>query len=692
MAEEEEKRKEEVSVSDAGTEAEPIPEEKAEDFSSEEVSFKKIDVQNVLEENKGDAAYNASDIQVLPGLKAVRERPGMYIGTTSARGLHHLIREIVDNAVDEALAGYCTEIQITLEKDGSCTVRDNGRGIPTDIVKDTGLSGVETVYTILHAGGKFEGSNGYKVSGGLHGVGATVVNALSTQVTVTVHKNGRIKRIQFVHGGNTVAPGLVDLGPCEDHGTTVNFTPDPAVFKETVTFDLSVVREYVRQSAYLNRGLKFVLKDVRNEENPVTETYFYKGGIAEYTSFLNSGKTVLIPEPVYFEGESEDHVIVEAAFQPTKSSLFNCKSFCNNIRTAGGGMHEDGFRLAYGREMNKFFKLKGWLKATDENFTYDDLTQGLTVVISVKHPDPQYEGQVKDKLGNVEVRKDASSIIGDQLAEWLLEHPKEGRIFFDRAELAYKGRKAAERARNAVLGKRSMGAAMPDKLADCISKDPMQRELFIVEGNSAGGSAKNGRDAYTQAILPLRGKILNIEKATAQRIEKNAEIATMIQAIGAGYGESFDISKIRYNKVIIMTDADVDGSHIRILLLTFFYRFMKPLVEQGHVYIAQPPLYKLTYQSHDYYCFKEEELPLLKQHLPANARFALQRYKGLGEMDATQLAETTMDKSKRKMWRVKVEDAEAADNALTDLMGENVIPRKDYITTNAKFVKNLDIN
>ena len=669
------------------------PEDQPEDFSSEEVEFHKIDADKAKELNKGDAVYNADDIQVLPGLKAVRERPGMYIGTTSEHGLHHLIREIVDNAVDESLAGYCTEIDVTLEKDGSCTVKDNGRGIPTDIVKDTGLSGVETVYTILHAGGKFEGSNGYKVSGGLHGVGSTVVNALSSQCNVTVRKNGRIKRIQFINGGHTVAPGLVDLGPCDpdDHGTTVNFTPDPLIFKETTVFKLATVREYIRQSAYLNKGLKFNLYDVRDDANPVHEVYYYKGGITEYTSFLTAGKPILLPEPLYFEGESDDHVFVECAFQPSKTGLFLIKSFCNNIRTAGGGTHEDGFRLAFGREMNKFFKMKGWLKESDENFTYEDLTKGLTVVISVKHPDPQYEGQTKDKLGNSEVRKDASSIIGDQLAEWLIEHPKEGKVFYDQAEVSYRGRMAAERARNAVINKRSMGAAMPDKLADCISKDPKERELFIVEGNSAGGSAKNGRDAYTQAILPLRGKILNIEKATAQRIEKNAEIATMIQAIGAGYGDSFDVSKIRYDKVIIMTDADVDGAHIRILLLTFFYRFMKPLVEQGHVYIAQPPLYRITYQGHEYYCFTEPEHDELLQKLPRNARFATQRYKGLGEMDASQLAETTMEKDHRKMWRVRVEDAEEADNALTDLMGENVIPRKDFITANAKFTKNLDI-
>lgn len=689
----EEKKKEEEVNSLAQEGGFEIPDDVKEDFSSEEVKFKTLSAEEEQKALLSKSDYNANDITILKGLEAVRERPGMYIGTTGPRGLHHLIREIVDNAVDEALAGFCKHIIVTLEKDGSCTVSDDGRGIPTDIVPETGLSGVETVYTTLHAGGKFD-NNAYKVSGGLHGVGSTVVNALSTHVKVTIYKDGRVKQIEFVNGGNTVAPGLIDLGECEisKTGTTVNFTPDPLIFKETCVFQLSEVREYLRQSAYLNKGLSMTIRDVRDNDNIVDETYYFEGGIKEYAKFLNEGKITILNEPVYFDGESEDSVFVECAFQPTKGSNFTIRSFCNNIRTMGGGTHEEGFRLAYGREMNKFFRDKSWLKENDDNFLYEDLIQGLTVVISVKHPDPQYEGQVKDKLGNVEVRKDASSIIGDQLKEWLLEHPKEGRLFFERAQIAYKGRKAAEKARAAVLGKKGFGGAMPDKLADCISKDPVERELFIVEGNSAGGSAKNGRDAYTQAILPLRGKILNVLKATNQRIEKNAEIENMIQAIGAGSGEQFDISKIRYHKVIIMTDADVDGSHIRILLLTFFYQFMKPLIEQGYVYIAQPPLYKLTYQSHDYYCFKEEELPILKSHLPNNARFALQRYKGLGEMDASQLSETTMDKNKRKMWRVRLEDAEAAESALNDLMGTLVTPRKDFITANAKFVKNLDIN
>ncbi len=665
--------------------------EKENELNEEEVKFEKVDFEQERNAEKAKSDYSGKDIQVLKGLEPVRERPGMYIGTTSSTGLHHLVREIVDNAVDESLAGYCHNIVVKLEKNDSVTVEDDGRGIPVDIVADTGLSGVETVYTVLHAGGKFDGSDGYKVSGGLHGVGASVVNALSTRVTVTVYKNGKIHQITFVNGGHTLEPGLHVIGECDPSktGTTVNFQPDPTIFKETIKYEFSNISEYLKQTAYLIRGLSLTLID--NRLDPVyQETYCYQGGIAEYVSFLNQGKTLLFPEVMYFDGKAEN-IYVEAAIQPTKSQYYTVKSFCNNIRTAEGGTHEEGFRLAIVRELNKYFKFKGLLKDNDDNFSFDDVTEGLTVVISVKHPDPQYEGQTKGKLGNDEVRKVVSSIVGEQLRDYLEQNPKNGKAMFDRISIAYKSRKAAENARNRVAGKSGIGG-IPDKLADCVSKNPEERELFIVEGNSAGGSAKNGRDAYTQAILPLRGKILNIEKASDIRIEKNAEIENMIQAIGAGIGENFDISKAKYHKVIIMTDADVDGSHIRILLLTFFFRYMKPLIENGYVYIAQPPLYKLTYQGHDYYCFKEEELEPLKSKLPANARYALQRYKGLGEMDASQLAETTMDKTKRKMWKVTVQDLEEADNALTNLMGESVTPRKEFITANAKFVKNLDIN
>ncbi|MBS5889020.1 MAG: DNA gyrase subunit B [Clostridium sp.] len=670
-----------------------IDETKPEDFSSEEVKFENVTAQQEQEAIRAKRDYTADDIKVLKGLEPVRERPGMYIGSTSSRGLHLLVREIVDNAVDEALAGYCHHIHVSILPGNSIKVTDDGRGIPCDIVKATGKSAVETTYTDLHAGGKFEGGTGYKVSGGLHGVGAKVVNALSTKLTVTVYRGGKIHQIRFENGGHVVSNGLEIIGDCplEKTGTDVEFSPDPTIFKETTVYNYSTIRDRLRQTAFLNKGLELSLEDLRNPNDIARDDFKYDGGIKEYVSYINQGRNPLFEEIPYFEGRAEDGVFVECALQPTRSSLFNIRSFCNNINTPEGGTHVEGFRLALGRELNSFYKYKGWLKDNDENFSFDDLSEGLTVVLSVKHPDPEYEGQTKGKLGNSEVRKDASSIVGDNLKTWLLEHPKEGKLFFDRSLTAYKGRKAAEKARkNAQM--KSMGfGSLPDKLADCVSKDPKERELFIVEGNSAGGSAKKGRDAKTQAILPLRGKILNVEKAQVMRIEKNAEIMNMIQCIGAGSGEHFDITKIKYDKVIIMTDADVDGSHIQILLLTFFYRFMKPLVEGGHVYIAVPPLYKLGYQGHNYYCFREEELPELKKHLPENARYTLNRYKGLGEMNPSELAQTTMIRGARKLKQVSVEDAEAANNALTDLMGESVEPRKEFITANAKFVKNLDI-
>lgn len=670
-----------------------IDETKPEDFSSEEVKFENVTAQQEQEAIRAKRDYTADDIKVLKGLEPVRERPGMYIGSTSSRGLHLLVREIVDNAVDEALAGYCHHIHVSILPGNSIKVTDDGRGIPCDIVKATGKSAVETTYTDLHAGGKFEGGTGYKVSGGLHGVGAKVVNALSTKLTVTVYRGGKIHQIRFENGGHVVSNGLEIIGDCplEKTGTDVEFSPDPTIFKETTVYNYSTIRDRLRQTAFLNKGLELSLEDLRNPNDIARDDFKYDGGIKEYVSYINQGRNPLFEDIPYFEGRAEDGVFVECALQPTRSSLFNIRSFCNNINTPEGGTHVEGFRLALGRELNSFYKYKGWLKDSDENFSFDDLSEGLTVVLSVKHPDPEYEGQTKGKLGNSEVRKDASSIVGDNLKTWLLEHPKEGKLFFDRSLTAYKGRKAAEKARkNAQM--KSMGfGSLPDKLADCVSKDPKERELFIVEGNSAGGSAKKGRDAKTQAILPLRGKILNVEKAQVMRIEKNAEIMNMIQCIGAGSGEHFDITKIKYDKVIIMTDADVDGSHIQILLLTFFYRFMKPLVEGGHVYIAVPPLYKLGYQGHNYYCFREEELPELKKHLPENARYTLNRYKGLGEMNPSELAQTTMIRGARKLKQVSVEDAEAANNALTDLMGESVEPRKEFITANAKFVKNLDI-
>ena len=700
---------EEVAKSEAKPPvAEKKPEEEVPEETFDEEHVEHNDLSEAQEEKalKAKEEYTGKDIEILQGLEAVRQRPGMYIGTTSSRGLHHLVREAVDNGIDEALAGYCKHIHVTLlpgtKEDPTNRVRieDDGRGIPCDVNAQTGLSTVETVYTVLHAGGKFNDKTGYKISGGLHGVGVKAVNALSTKVEVTVYRDGKIHRIRFENGGKTVAPGLEVIGDCplEKTGTTVEFTPDPTIFKETVTFDFNTINTYLRQTAYLTKGLDLTLEDKRNPDNPLHSHYCFEGGIKEYVAYINQEKDKIFEAIPYVVGgskvpvgESTTTIIVECAMQPTKGGILSMNSFCNNIRTTGGGTHEEGFRLAIGRELNNYFRAKEWLKDSDQNFKSEDCLEGLTVVLSIKHSNPQYEGQVKDKLGNDEVRKVVSSIVGDYLKEWLMENPKEGRLWYERVALAFKSRRAAEKARAQAQGKYSAGAGMPDKLTDCISKDPKERELFIVEGNSAGGSATQGRDARTQAVLPLRGKILNVEKAPAMRIEKNAEIYNMVTAIGAGQGENFDVSKIRYDKVIIMTDADVDGSHIRILLMTFFYRFMRPLVETGHLYIAQPPLYRVAYQGHYYYAFNDDELEVIKSKLPKNARYGLQRYKGLGEMDPDQLDSTTMDKNHRRMYQVTIDDAQAANDALIDLMGENVEPRKDYITANAKFVKNLGI-
>ena len=685
---------EEKKVEEVAQEAEQKPVEDV--FVAKDVSVSEMN-ENEIELEKADASYTATNIQVLEGLEAVRKRPGMYIGTTAGPGLHHLVWEIVDNAIDEALAGYCTEVKVTINPGETITVVDNGRGIPVDIVGKTGLSGVETVYTVLHAGGKFGEGGGYKVSGGLHGVGASVVNALSEWLEVEVHKNGGIYKMRFENGGHPV-DRLAKVGTCSDSGTTVTFKPDPTIFVETTTYDYTTIRDRLRQVAYLNRGITIVVTDAR-EEKPVTETFCYKGGIKEYVQYINHNKVPLFEEVIYCEGSepielasgSVSHVYAEVAMQYNDGYSKNVYSFCNNVHTHEGGTHEEGLRLALTRVINAYARDNKFLKENEDNLTYDDICEGLTAIISVKHPNPQFEGQTKTKLGNFEVRKILSGIVGDQLNRFLMENPKISKVIMEKIVMAANARLAARKARDSMRKGGLELTTLPGKLADCSSKDPSKCELYIVEGNSAGGSAKNGRDRETQAILPLRGKILNVEKAQAKRIFANAEIGNMIQAIGGGIDPDFDINKIRYHKIVIMTDADVDGSHIRILLLTFFYRFMRPLIENGYIYIAQPPLYKVAYHGHPYYAYNDDQLEVLKKQLNLKPGYPFQRYKGLGEMDAEQLWETTMDPNHRKMLRVTLDDAIAAEQVFTDLMGDNVDPRKEFIHNNAKFVKNLDI-
>lgn len=647
----------------------------------------------IPDEEKSKADYTANDIQVLEGLEAVRKRPGMYIGSTSSTGLHHCVWEIVDNAIDEALAGYCDTIHVTINDGNTITVKDNGRGIPVDIVSKSGKSAVETVYTILHAGGKFS-ENAYKVSGGLHGVGASVVNALSEWLEVTVHKDGGIYYIKFVNGGHTVEP-LKRIGDCSDSGTIVTFKPDATIFTDTVVYDYSIIRDRIRQMAFLNKGVRFFVNDERGpEEDHVHEEFCYEGGLKEYVTYLNRNKeSTENPYDVIYCEDKQDNIKVEIAMQYNDSYTSMIYSFCNNINTADGGTHEEGFRLALTRVINKYARANKFLKDNDESLTQDDCKEGLTAIISIKHPNPQYEGQTKGKLGNSEVRAVVSNIFGEQLERYLNENPRSAKMIMAKVTLAANARIAARKARETTRKNGIEVTSLPGKLADCSSKDVSQCELYIVEGNSAGGSAKSGRNREYQAILPLRGKILNVEKAQTKRIFANAEIGNMIIAIGGGYGNEFDVSKIRYHKIIIMTDADVDGSHIRILLLTFFYRFMKPLVEQGYIYIAQPPLYKASRGNKDYYCYNDEQLNQLRAKLgpTASKQLKIQRYKGLGEMNPQQLWETTMDPDKRKMLRVTIDDAMEADKVFDELMGEDVLCRKEFIRENAKFVNNLDI-
>ena len=664
----------------------------------------KVEVSEMNEEEvqleKADAKYTASNIQVLEGLEAVRKRPGMYIGTTSAAGLHHLVWEIVDNSIDEALAGYCTDVTVTINKGNTITVVDNGRGIPIDVVAKSGLSGVETVYTVLHAGGKFGEGGGYKVSGGLHGVGASVVNALSEWCEVTVNKDGGVYYIKFVNGGHIV-DHLKKIGTCDKdaNGTKVTFKPDPLIFQDTTEYNYETIRDRMRQTAFLNRGIRITVVDDRGEQ-PVKESFCYKGGIKEYVLFINNHKTRLFDDVIYCEGSvpitlasgATAHVYAEIAFQYDDGYSANVYSFCNNVHTHEGGMHETGFKEAMRKVVNNYCREYKFLKDGEDDLTYDDIAEGLTAVISVKHPNPQFEGQTKTKLGNSEVRKIVNGIVSEQFQRFLLEDPHLARMIMEKIVMAANARMAARKAREDFRRKGSLElTTLPGKLADCSSKKPEECELYIVEGNSAGGSAKNGRNRETQAILPLRGKILNVEKAQAKRIFANAEIGNMITAIGGGIDPEFDTSKIRYHKIVIMTDADVDGSHIRILLLTFFYRFMRPLINEGYIYIAQPPLYKVDYHGKQYYAYSDGQLEEIKKKLNLKPGYPFQRYKGLGEMDAEQLWETTMDPEHRKMLRVTLEDAIKAEQVFTDLMGDNVDPRKEFIHANAKFVKNLDI-
>ena len=638
-----------------------------------------------------DNNYNENDIQVLEGLEAVRKRPGMYIGTTDVKGLHHLVWEIVDNSIDEALAGYCKNIEIIINKDNSITVKDDGRGIPVGKHPKTGISTVETVYTVLHAGGKF-GGGGYKVSGGLHGVGASVVNALSSRVTVTVYKDGKIYECKFANGGKTVQP-LTEIGTCEANrtGTTVTFKPDSEIF-DTEIFDYETLKVRVRELAFLNRGLQLTLRDDRDEEDTQGEKFLYEGGISEYVRFLNQNKTPLHDDIIHLEGE-QDGIFFEVAMQYNNSYNDNIYSFVNNINTHDGGTHEEGVRRALTRVINNYARKTKMLKEKDDGLTQDDVKEGLTMIISCKHPNPQFEGQTKGRLGNSEVRKIADNVFAEGFERFLMEHPTDAKIIVEKAMLASRARSAAKKAREATRKSDLTITNFFGKLTDCKSKDPTVCELFIVEGDSAGGSAKKGRDSMTQAILPLRGKILNVEKTRLDKALGNEEIKTIITAFGTGIGQDFDLEKLRYHKIIIMTDADVDGSHIRILLLTLFYRYFKPILEQGHVYAAQPPLFRVMHGKTRKYCLDEAEKDRYLASLPENVRnrAEIARMKGLGEMDAEELNETTMDINKRILRKISVDDAILADQIFTKLMGEEVEPRRKFIEENAGFVQNLDI-
>jgi DNA gyrase subunit B len=630
-------------------------------------------------------SYNASQIQVLEGLEAVRKRPGMYIGTTGEKGLHHLVWEIVDNSIDEALAGFCSHIQVIIEKEGGITVMDDGRGIPVDIQKKVGRPAVEVIMTVLHAGGKF-GGGGYKVSGGLHGVGASVVNALSTKMWVKVYRNGHVYYQEY-HRGKPAAD-LKIIGDSEKTGTTTHFDPDPEIFTDTTTFDYDTLRVRVRELAFLNKNIRISIEDRREEDKQ--ETFHYEGGIRSYVEYLNRSKEV-IHQPIDLEGE-KDGIKVEIAMQYNSGFASQLYSFANNIHTHEGGTHEYGFKVALTRVINDYARKKQFVKSSDPNLTGDDVREGLTAIVSIKHPDPQFEGQTKTKLGNSEVRAITDTLFSEAFSRFLLENPDVARLIIEKGIVASRARTAAKKARELTRRKSSLEvSSLPGKLADCSSKDASISELYIVEGDSAGGSAKQGRDRLFQAILPLRGKILNVEKARLDRILSNAEIRAMITALGTGIGDEFNLDKARYHKIIIMTDADVDGAHIRTLLLTFFYRFMRPLLENGYVYIAQPPLYRVQYGKTLLYAYDDLELKRIQGELPANVKPALQRYKGLGEMNPEQLWETTMDPENRLVLQVHLEDAIEADQTFEMLMGDQVEPRRDFIQKNARYAENLDV-
>ena len=644
----------------------------------------------MTEENKAELAaqYDASQIQVLEGLEAVRKRPGMYIGSTSSAGLHHLVWEIVDNSIDEALAGFATHIEIEITKENHIRVTDDGRGIPVDIQEKTGRPAVETVFTVLHAGGKF-GGGGYKVSGGLHGVGASVVNALSTDLTVQVFKEGNIYEQSYKRGA--VLDDLKIIGTTDKHGTSVYFVPDPEIFQETTVFEFDKLANRVRELAFLNKGLKLTITDFREEE-PVRKSFCYEGGIKSYVEHLNKSKQVLFDEPIYVEGE-QDGIQVEVAMQYTSGYHTNLLSFTNNIHTYEGGTHESGMKTALTRVINDYARRQKLMKENEEKLSGEDVREGLTAVISIKHPDPQFEGQTKTKLGNSEARTITDRLFSTHFDKFLMENPQVARKIVEKGILASKARLAAKRAREVTRKKSGLEISnLPGKLADCSSNDPTISELFIVEGDSAGGSAKQGRSRHFQAILPIRGKILNVEKATLDKILANEEIRSLFTAMGTGFGGDFDLSKARYQKLVIMTDADVDGSHIRTLLITLFYRYMRPAVEAGYIYIAQPPLYKLKQGKNEYYIQNDKELEEKLKELPAHPKPQLSRYKGLGEMDAEQLWETTMNPENRSMLQVSVEDAAEADQILDILMGDRVEPRREFIESNAKYVNMEDLD